>query len=226
MHGAWKIPEMNRADFHGLHKEIRIIVHVEWREARETELEGRARGRGTAGGGIKFLSVVHGGKHVRNRSRSRSPKSIASERSSYGRSKSAEGPGLTDIPARLIIASTNFIREFFTVPSVSFTLCSSDQRSEMQLVLCEIEASIFFSLICIFLFISRLGVRLSILALQEIIVPFTDRCWNRSRTPPSRTSCWTAPPTGSTTCWSKRSRSGWWATTTVILSPLWWVPRD
>lgn len=35
MHRAWKIPAMSRADFHGLHKEIRIIVHVEWWEARE-----------------------------------------------------------------------------------------------------------------------------------------------------------------------------------------------
>lgn len=35
MHRAWKIPMASPgSDFHGLHKEIRIIVHVEWREVR------------------------------------------------------------------------------------------------------------------------------------------------------------------------------------------------
>jgi len=158
MHGAWKIPEMNRADFHGLHKEIRIIVHVEWREARETEPEGRPRGRGTAGGGMKFLSVVHGGKHPESELLSvpkehREQTKFPCENEIRKRSKS-------DVPASLIIASTNFIlirflrvlycSSFIFVRICSVFLGSTTWNAARSARETETLPSISLSSICIF----------------------------------------------------------------------------
>lgn len=46
-------------------------------------------------------------------------------------------------------------------------------------------------------------------------------CWSRSRILQSLTSCWTVRPRKYTTCWSKPSKSVWWAITTAIWSRHW-----